>query len=94
MEQTLGFVARRLGADAVASVFAARDPGAELAGQPELVVQGLRRDHARALLDSILTGPLDARIRDLIVAETRGNPHRAGPSWAGSPSGLRVTGLW
>jgi hypothetical protein len=25
------------------------------------VVQGLRRDHARALLDSILTGPLDAR---------------------------------
>jgi DNA-binding CsgD family transcriptional regulator len=73
-EQTLGFVARRLAADAVALVFAARDPGAELAGQPELVVQGLRRDHARALLDSILTGPLDARIRDLIVAETRGNP--------------------
>jgi hypothetical protein len=43
-------------------------------GQPELAVEGLRRDHARALLDSILTGPLDARIRDLIVAETRGNP--------------------
>jgi DNA-binding CsgD family transcriptional regulator len=73
-EQTLGFVARRLAADAVALVFAARDPGAELVGQPELTVQGLRRDHARALLDSILTGPLDARIRDLIVAETRGNP--------------------
>src|SRR5271170_5064180 len=26
------------------------------------------------LLDSVLTGPLDARVRDQIVAETRGNP--------------------
>src|SRR6202035_4441813 len=60
-EQTLGFVARRLAADPVALVFSARDPGAELAGQPELVVEGLRADHARALLDSALAGPLDAR---------------------------------
>jgi len=73
-EQTLGFVARRLAADPVALVFSARDPGAELAGQPELVIEGLRDDHARALLDSVLAGPLDARVRDLIVAETRGNP--------------------
>jgi DNA-binding CsgD family transcriptional regulator len=73
-EQTLGFVARRLAADPVALVFAARDPGAELAGQPELVIDGLRDDHARALLDSALAGPLDARVRDLIIAETRGNP--------------------
>jgi DNA-binding CsgD family transcriptional regulator len=73
-EQALGFVARRLAADPVALVFSARDPGAELAGQPELVVEGLRADHARALLDSALAGPLDARVRDLIVAETRGNP--------------------
>ena len=29
---------------------------------------------ARALLDSVLPGPLDTRVRDLIVAETRGNP--------------------
>src|ERR1700734_98908 len=43
-EQTLGFVARRLAADPVALVFAARDPGAELTGQPELVIAGLR-DH-------------------------------------------------
>ena len=49
-------------------------PGAELAGLPELEVDGLRDDDARALLDSALTGPLDARVRDLIVAETRGNP--------------------
>jgi tetratricopeptide (TPR) repeat protein len=72
--QALGFVARRLAADPVGLVFAARDPGAELAGLPELIVDGLRDDDARALLESALAGPLDGRVRDLIVAETRGNP--------------------
>jgi DNA-binding CsgD family transcriptional regulator/tetratricopeptide (TPR) repeat protein len=72
--QALGFVARRLAADPVGLVFAAREPGAELAGLPELIVDGLQDEDARALLDSALPGPLDARVRDLIVAETRGNP--------------------
>src|SRR5580693_4503243 len=72
--QALGFVARRLAAEPVGLVFAARVPGAELAGLPELAVAGLREEDARALLDSALTGPLDARVRDLTVAETRGNP--------------------
>jgi len=72
--QVLGFVARRLAADPVGLVFAARVPGEELAGLPELVVEGLGEVDARALLDSVLTGPLDARVRDQIVAETRGNP--------------------
>jgi DNA-binding CsgD family transcriptional regulator len=72
--QVLGFVARRLAAESVGLVFAARVPDAELAGLPELVVEGLRADDARALLDSALTGPLDERVRDRIVAETRGNP--------------------
>src|SRR5277367_6587225 len=72
--QALGFVARRLAAEPVGLVFAARVPGAELAGLPELVVEGLGEEAARALLDSALTGSLDARVRDLIVAETRGNP--------------------
>jgi len=72
--QALGFTARRLGADSVGLVFAAREPGDELAGLPELEVRGLRDDDARVLLDSALPGPLDARVRDLIVAETRGNP--------------------
>jgi len=72
--QALGFTARRLAADPVGLVFAARDPGAELAGLPELDVGGLRDDDARVLLDSALAGPLDERVRDLIVAETRGNP--------------------
>src|SRR5271163_402857 len=72
--QALGFVSRRLAADPVGLVFAARVAGAELAGLPELAVEGLGEDDARALLDSALAGPLDARVRDLIVAETRGNP--------------------
>ena len=55
-------------------VFAARDPGAELAGLPELEVGGLRDHDARALLEAALAGPLDARVRDQIIAETRGNP--------------------
>ena len=40
--QALGFVARRLAADPVGLVFAAREPSAELAGLPELHVGGLR----------------------------------------------------
>ena len=55
-------------------VFAARVPGDELAGLPELAVEGLQEADARALLDAVLTGPLDARVRDQIVAETHGNP--------------------
>jgi len=72
--QALGFVARRLAADPVGLVFAARVPGEELAGLPELTVAGLAQADARVLLASALAGPLDARVRDLIVAETGGNP--------------------
>src|SRR5215470_13850022 len=72
--QGLGFVSRRLAAEPVGLVFAARDPGEELAGLPQMTVQGLGERDARALLDSVLTGPLDARVRDRIIAETRGNP--------------------
>jgi DNA-binding CsgD family transcriptional regulator len=54
--------------------FGAQVPGEELVGLPELTVEGLKPGDARALLDSALTGPLDARVRDQIVAETRGNP--------------------
>jgi hypothetical protein len=72
--QVLAFVARRLVAESVGLVFAARVRGDELAGLPELVVEGLREGDARALLDSVLTGPLDERVRDRIIAETHGNP--------------------
>ena len=72
--QALGFAARRLAADPVGLVFAARVPGKDVAGLPELVVAGLAEGDARELLESVLTGPLDARVRDRIIADTHGNP--------------------
>jgi DNA-binding CsgD family transcriptional regulator len=72
--QALGFAARRLAADPVGLVFAARVPGQDVAGLPELVVEGLAEGDARRLLDSVLTGPLDAGVRDQIIADTNGNP--------------------
>jgi DNA-binding CsgD family transcriptional regulator len=74
--QALAFVARRLAAEPVAVVFAVRQSGDEqyLTGLAELAVGGLAESDARALLDSVVTGPLDERVRDRVVAETRGNP--------------------
>ena len=74
--QALTFVARHLAAKPAAVVFAVREPGHEqdLSGLAELVVRGLADGAARALLESAVTGPLDERVRDRIVAETQGNP--------------------
>ncbi|HEY2127633.1 MAG TPA: AAA family ATPase [Streptosporangiaceae bacterium] len=72
--QVLAFVARRLGAESVGLVFSARAADGELATLPELEVKGLPERDARMLLDAALTGPVDARVREQIVAETRGNP--------------------
>jgi DNA-binding CsgD family transcriptional regulator len=72
--QALAFVARRLLAEPVALVFATHEPGEELRGLPELPVGGLRDGDAHQLLSSVIMGPLDERVRDRIVAETRGNP--------------------
>jgi DNA-binding CsgD family transcriptional regulator len=71
---TLAFVARRLLAEPVGIVFAARERGEELQHVSELAVDGLRDGDARALLESAMRVPLDDRVRDRIVAETRGNP--------------------
>src|SRR5712675_2185384 len=72
--QVLAFVARRLLAEPVALVFATREPGEEYRGLPELPVGGLRDGDAQELLSSVVKGPLDERVRDRIIAETRGNP--------------------
>jgi DNA-binding CsgD family transcriptional regulator len=72
--QVLGFVARRLMAESVALVFAARAHGSELMGLPELTVEPLADSDARALLDAALPGHLGSRVRDRIVAEAQGNP--------------------
>ena len=72
--QVLAIVARRLGAESVGLVFGARVVGGALAGLPELAVGGLPDGDARALLDAVLAAPVDARVREQIVAEARGNP--------------------
>ncbi len=71
---TLAFVARRLLAEPVGLVFAAREPGEELEHVPELEVRGLVNGDARALLSSRVRFALDEQVRDRILAETRGNP--------------------
>jgi DNA-binding CsgD family transcriptional regulator/tetratricopeptide (TPR) repeat protein len=71
---TLGFVARRLLAEPVGLVFAAREPGEELRHVPDLEVRGLPGRDARGLLGSAVPSMLDERVRDRIIAETRGNP--------------------
>ena len=70
----LAFVARRLDRESVGLIFAARAVSDELVGLAELVVAGLSDVDAGALLDSILSAPLDPRVREQIVSETRGIP--------------------
>ena len=74
--EALEFAARRLVAQPVAMVFAAREAGAGgiLTGLPELVVPGLDPSDAAALLDTAVTGTFDPRVRNRILAESHGNP--------------------
>jgi len=74
--QILGFVARRLLAEPIAVVCAARTGIGDdvLAGLPALPVAPLGDSDARALLLANVPGPLDVRVCDQIVAESHGNP--------------------
>ena len=72
--RALALVARRLLAEKIALVFAARQVDVVLGGLPALHVAPLRRRDARALLESALPARLDERVLERIVAETRGNP--------------------
>jgi DNA-binding CsgD family transcriptional regulator/tetratricopeptide (TPR) repeat protein len=74
--QAFELVARRLFAESVALVFAARPTADEqtLTGLPALTLGGLRNSDARALLHSVVRWPLDERVSERIIAETRGNP--------------------
>jgi DNA-binding CsgD family transcriptional regulator len=89
--QVLGFVARRLLAEAVGMVFAIREPtdGSDLVGLPETRLEGLADADARAVLETAIHGRVDERVRDRIVAETRGNPL----ALLELPSGLGATRL-
>lgn len=74
--QILVFVARRLLAERVALVFAMRDTRVDhaLMSLPRLEVARLNGLDSGALLDAVVQGPLDERIRGRILAEARGNP--------------------
>jgi DNA-binding CsgD family transcriptional regulator len=72
--RVLAFVARRLLAEKIVMVFAARERISALAGVAELRVEPLGRRDARALLESVLPARLDELVLERIVVETRGNP--------------------
>jgi DNA-binding CsgD family transcriptional regulator len=74
--QIVGFVARRLLAERIAVVGAARLGGSDdvLPGLPELIINGLDDSDALALLLANVHGPLDAAVCDQIIMECHGNP--------------------
>jgi DNA-binding CsgD family transcriptional regulator len=76
--QVLGFVGRRLVAEAVVLLCAVREVGDEqlFPALPSLTLEGLTEEDARALLTAAVSGQLDEQVRDRIVAETGGNPLR------------------
>src|SRR4051794_7407910 len=60
--QVLGFVGRRLLAEPVVLLFAAREPTDQLAGLRELLIDGLEDAEARELLASVIPGRWDDRV--------------------------------
>ncbi len=72
--RTLAFVARRLLAEKIVLLFAAREVGDTLAGLPEVQVEGLNVRDARMLLESVLPARLDDPILERLIVEARGNP--------------------
>src|SRR5271169_752400 len=72
--QALGVAARRLLGEPAALVVAAREPGVEFRGLPELLVGGLDEADARDLLGTVISGPLDEQVRERFIAEAGGNP--------------------
>ncbi|MGW7535360.1 AAA family ATPase [Amycolatopsis sp. NPDC054798] len=74
--RALTFLARRISAEPIAMVFAARDqePVPGLDELPGMAVGGLSDAQARVLLAEEKTVTLDERVRDRLLAEARGNP--------------------
>ncbi|MDT4935493.1 MAG: hypothetical protein QOK11_3385, partial [Pseudonocardiales bacterium] len=72
--EALAFVARRLLAEEIALVFAAREHDDTLTGFPQLYVEPLGHRDARALLETALSGRLDEPVLERIIIESRGNP--------------------
>jgi DNA-binding CsgD family transcriptional regulator len=72
--EILAFIARRVQAEGIALVFATREPDGQFQGVPGIVLSGLSREDAQALLESALPSPMDAAVRARFIAEARGNP--------------------
>src|SRR5581483_709283 len=75
--EVLGFVARRLYADRVGMVFAAREGEEQplvLTGLPELTVGGLGEEAAQELLATLSGAQVDPQVSWRIVADTAGHP--------------------
>jgi DNA-binding CsgD family transcriptional regulator len=74
--QILGFVGRRLLAESIVLLFGVRETGSArlFPDLPDLTLDGLTDDDARALLAATIPVRLDEQVRDRLVAETRGNP--------------------
>jgi hypothetical protein len=73
----LGFIARRLSADAIAMLFAVRDlPGRTtgLEGIPWVQIGGLPSEEAGQLLALAAAGRVDRGVSERIIAQTGGNP--------------------
>lgn len=73
--QVLAFAARRLLAEPVGLIFAAREPGEQFRGLADLEVRGLADQEARALLRSAARFRLDERVQDRIL------PRRTATRW-------------
>jgi DNA-binding CsgD family transcriptional regulator len=74
--EALTFAARRIHAEGVVMLFAARDGERQVfdaAGLPQLLLGGLDRDAAVALLDDLLPG-INPQVRDRLLTQTSGNP--------------------
>jgi DNA-binding CsgD family transcriptional regulator len=76
--EAVAFAARRSERQRIAFAIAVHEPGAgpasPFAGIDEREVAGLPPDVAGTLLASALSGPLDAGVRDRLIADTAGNP--------------------
>jgi DNA-binding CsgD family transcriptional regulator len=75
--EVLAFVARRVHADSIVLLFAVREPEGRwlpLDGLNELHVTGLSERAARALLATVIDGPLDDDTAAWLIAGANGNP--------------------